>query len=80
MHINAHSAMLGSFLELRITYIRVCVDMQKNPKSVESSLQNLKTSIDDGLAFWQHLLERSRHLKDGIRRRASAKSCATSTP
>ncbi|WP_439592018.1 hypothetical protein [Microbacterium sp.] len=64
---DAHSAMLGSFLELRIAYLRVCVDMQENPKSVESSLEILKASIDDGLEFWQYLLERSRGLKDGIR-------------
>ena len=40
---DAHSAMLGSFLELRIAYLRVCVDMQENPKSVESSFDVLKS-------------------------------------
>lgn len=63
---DAHSAMLGSFLELRIAYLRVCVDMQENPKSVESSLDLLKQSIDDGVEFWQRLFERSQRLKDGI--------------
>ncbi|WP_314853946.1 hypothetical protein [uncultured Microbacterium sp.] len=64
---DAHSAMLGSFLELRIAYLRVCVDMQENPKSVASSVDLLKENIDDSIEFWQHLLERSRKLKDGIR-------------
>lgn len=63
---DAHSAMLGSFLELRVAYLRVCVDMQENPKSVESSLQILKASIDDGVEFWQRLFERSQKLKTGI--------------
>lgn len=64
---DAHSAMLGSFVELRIAYLRVCVDMQENPKSVASSTELLKASIDDRLEFWERLLERSRKLKDGIR-------------
>lgn len=64
---DAHSAMLGSFLELRIAYLRVCVDMQENPRSVASSAELLKASIDDGVEFWESLLERSRKLKDGIR-------------
>ena len=32
---DAHSAMLSSFLSLRIAHLRLCVDMQENPKSVE---------------------------------------------
>ena len=64
---DAHSAMLGSFLDLRIAYLRVCVDMQENPKSVDSSMELLKSTIDDGVEFWQYLLERSQVLKDGIR-------------
>lgn len=64
---DAHSAMLGSFLDLRIAYLRVCIDMQENPKSVNSSMQHLKSRIDDGVNFWQHLLKRSRLLKDEIR-------------
>lgn len=58
--------MLASFLELRITYLRVCVDMQENPKSVSASMDQLKAKLDDGIAFWQYLLERSRLLKDQI--------------
>lgn len=64
---DAHSAMLASFLDLRIAYLRVCLDMQENPKSVNSSTERLKDRIDDAIDFWQHLLERSRVLKDEIR-------------
>jgi hypothetical protein len=60
---DAHSAMLSSFVELRIAYLRVCVDMQENPKSVGASTNRLKATIDDGIEFWQHLENRSDALK-----------------
>lgn len=63
---DAHSAMLASFVELRVAYLRVCVDMQENPKSVNSSMERLKCVIDDGILFWQYLQDRSRVLKDEI--------------
>ncbi|MET9312103.1 hypothetical protein ABZX12_09775 [Kribbella sp. NPDC003505] len=66
---DAHSAMLASFVELRVSYLRVCVDMQENPKSVTSSMEHLKAVIDDGIVFWQQLQDRSRGLKDEIGQR-----------
>ncbi|MCI2956765.1 hypothetical protein MN032_03580 [Agromyces atrinae] len=63
---DAHSAMLASFVELRVSYLRVCVDMQENPRSVNSSMEHLKFVIDDGIAFWQQLQDRSRAVKDEI--------------
>ena len=63
---DAYSAMLGSFLDVRIAYLRVCVDMQENPKSITLSMGHLKAKIDDGVIFWQHLLKRSRSLKSEI--------------
>ncbi|MHA7987818.1 hypothetical protein ACX9R5_18650 [Rathayibacter sp. CAU 1779] len=60
---DAHSAMLSSFIELRIAYLRVCVDMQENPKSVTASLGHLKATIDDGIEYWQRLQNRSDALK-----------------
>lgn len=63
---DAHSAMLASFVDLRISYLRVCVDMQENPKSVSSSMENLKVAIDDGIEFWEALQSRSKGLKASI--------------
>lgn len=60
---DAQSAMLASFMELRISYLRVCVDMQENPNSVNVSLERLKNVIDDGIVFWHQLQDRSRPLK-----------------
>lgn len=63
---DAHSAMLSSFLDLRIAYLRVCVDLQENPKSVARSIEALKSRIDDGIEFWEQLLKRSELLKSEI--------------
>lgn len=63
---DAHSAMLSSFLDLRIAYLRVCVDMQETPKSVASSVELLKAKIDDSTAFWSQLQDRSLSMKQKI--------------
>ncbi|OAV62888.1 hypothetical protein [Enteractinococcus helveticum] len=63
---DAYSAMFSSFLDLRIAYLRVCVDMQENPKSVGSTVDLLKAKIDDSTEFWTQLLERSQLLKNHI--------------
>lgn len=64
---DAHSAMLASLVELRVSYLRVCIDMQENPKSVSHSTDHLKHSIDDGIAFWEYLQNRSQAIKAAIR-------------
>lgn len=63
---DAHSAMLGSFLDLRIAYLRVCVDMQENPKSLQSSVEGLKEKIRTDVEFWQQLVNRSEKLRKVI--------------
>lgn len=65
---DAHSAMLASFLDLRIAYLRVCVDMQENPKSVESSVIRLKDKIRAESDFWQELLHRSEILREAVKK------------
>lgn len=63
---DAHSAMLASFLDVRIAYLRVCVDMQENPKSLSASVEQLKERIRDGVGFWQELLQRSDDVREAI--------------
>lgn len=63
---DAHSATLASFVELRVAYLRVCVDMQENPKSVARSMERLKSVIDEGIVFWRQLQDRSRPLKEKV--------------
>lgn len=55
--------------DLRIAYLRVCVDMQENPKSLESSLDQLKEKIKSAAEFWQLLVNRSEKLRDVIAER-----------
>lgn len=66
---DVHTAMLASLTQLRISYLRVCVDMQENPNSVNSSVEQLKSSIDEGTKFWQFLLNRSEELKNKMEER-----------
>jgi hypothetical protein len=74
---DAHSAMLASFLDVRIAYLRVCVDMQENPKSLPSSMEHLTAKIRDGVDFWKHLLKRSESISEAIRDREKQMSDMT---
>lgn len=66
---DAHSAMLASFLDLRVAYLRVCVDMQENAKSVSTSVKQLKDQILVDSEFWEQMLQRSQTLRDAISER-----------
>lgn len=63
---DAYSAILSSFLELRVTYLRVCVDMQENPKAATATVERLKKKIADGIEFWDEVLQRSGTLRGEI--------------
>ncbi|HIY65931.1 MAG TPA: hypothetical protein H9830_06605 [Candidatus Agrococcus pullicola] len=63
---DAHSAMLASFLSLRVAQLRLSVDLQENPSSVESSVTRLRGRIKDEAALWEQLLQRSETLREEI--------------
>lgn len=63
---DVRSAMLSSVQDLRVSYLRVCVDMQENPKSVTSTVELLKTKLDESITFWSKLLDRSQMYKEHI--------------
>lgn len=63
---DAQSAMLATFLELRVAYLRLSVDMQENPKSVPESVEQLQTTLEDGAALWDRLLHRSSAIKEEL--------------
>ncbi len=63
---DAFSAMLASFVDLKIAYLRVCVDMQEHPRSVEASVERLKLKISNDLLFWEALLSQSDRLREAI--------------
>ena len=58
--------MLSSIQDLRVSYLRVCVDLQENPKSVTSTVELLKTKLDESITFWSELLDRSQLYKEHI--------------
>lgn len=64
---DAHAAMLASFVELRIANLRVGVDLQENPQSVQLSTELLKARIDDALSFWKTLVRRPEVQDEAIR-------------
>lgn len=66
---DAFAAMLASFLELKIAYLRVCVDLQEHPRSVAASVERLKSTIEEDILFWETILSRSDRLKDAIAKR-----------
>jgi hypothetical protein len=63
---DAHSAMLASFVDLRIAYLRICVDMQENPKCLTASIENLKQKISADISFWEELMKRSQKFRTAI--------------
>jgi hypothetical protein len=63
---DVHSAMLASFLDLRVAYLRVCVDAQENPTAGAHSVAQLKSKIEGDVEFWQKLIHRSQAIRDGI--------------
>ncbi|HTL41733.1 MAG TPA: hypothetical protein VL294_09690 [Pseudolysinimonas sp.] len=63
---DAHSALLSSFLELRIAYLRVCVDMEANPRAAAVSVDRLTERIRSAVGFWEQTLKRSEQLRAAI--------------
>jgi len=66
---DAHSAMLASFLDVRVSYLRVCVDLQENPKSIAESVETLKSRIREGVEFWSAIMQRSEKVNALVKER-----------
>lgn len=56
---DVHSAMLSSFLRLRLGFLRMCIDMQENPRTVKESVENIKQTLRSDRDFWEMMLSRS---------------------
>lgn len=69
---DAYAAMLASFVDLKIAYLRVCVDMQEHPRAVIDSVTRLKAKIESGLEFWESLINRSDRLREVITEKEQA--------
>lgn len=63
---DAYAAMLASFLDLKIAYLRVSVDMQEHPRALHDSVTRLKDKIESGMTFWESIINRSDRLSSVI--------------
>jgi hypothetical protein len=58
--------MLASFLNLRVKYLRTCVDIQENPQFVQRSSESFAALLKDDINLWDKLLNKSDKMKSDI--------------
>ncbi|MCI6585055.1 MAG: hypothetical protein MSC45_08330 [Mobiluncus sp.] len=63
---DVHSAMLSSFLRLRLGFLRMCIDMQENPRTVKESVENIKQTLRSDRDFWEMMLSRSEKIRESM--------------
>ena len=63
---DTYCTMLASFLNLRVKYLRTCVDVQENPHFVQHSAEGFAALLKDNIQLWDTLLHRSDEMKDSI--------------
>jgi hypothetical protein len=59
---DTYLMVLASFLNLRIKYLRTCVDVQENPLFAQKSSDSLREMLGDNLSLWDGLLRRPSEL------------------
>lgn len=64
---DTYCTMLASLLELRIKYLRTCVDVQENPQFVEDSSKAFSDLLKADIILWDGLLNKSTEMKDEIK-------------
>jgi len=63
---DAYCAILTSFLNLRVKYLRTCVDVQENPQFVRQSKEGFSEVLKDSINLWDKLLNKSEKMKAHI--------------
>lgn len=63
---DTYCTMLASFLNLRVKYLRTCVDVQVNPQFVQHSSESFAMLLKDNINLWDKLLHKSEKMKDDI--------------
>lgn len=64
---DTYCTVLASFLNLRVKYLRTCVDVQENPQFVQRSSESFATLLKDNIVLWDKLLNKSGKMKDEIK-------------
>jgi hypothetical protein len=63
---GTNCTMLASFLNLRVKYLRTCVDVQENPQFVKRSLESFAKLLKNNINLWDKLLHKSDEMKNDI--------------
>ena len=58
--------MLASFSNLRVKYLRTCVDVQENPQFVQHSMEQFMALLKRDIKLWNKLLHKSDRLKSEL--------------
>jgi hypothetical protein len=61
-----YCTMLASFLNLRVKYLRLRVDIQENPQFIHRSSKNLTKLLGNNINLWDKLLHKSDKMKNEI--------------
>jgi len=61
---DASCTMLASFANLRVKYLRTCVDVQENPQFVQRSTECFMALLKEDISLWNDLLHKSDKLKN----------------
>ena len=63
---DTYCTMLASFLNLRVKYLRLRVDIQENPQFIHRSSENLTELLGNNISLWDKLLNKSDKMKNEI--------------
>ena len=68
---DTYCTMLASFLNLRVNYLRTCVDIQENPQFVQRSSESFAMLLKENINLWNKLLHKSDKMKSDIEESAA---------
>ena len=63
---DTYCTMLASFLNMRVKYLRTCVDVQENPQFIERSSERFAVLLKNNIELWNKLLHKSDKMKSDI--------------
>ncbi|MCL1830137.1 MAG: hypothetical protein FWG21_01765 [Oscillospiraceae bacterium] len=63
---DTYCAMLASFLNLRVKYLRTSVDLQENPQFIATSSETFNRVLKESINSWDNQLSKSTRIKKDI--------------
>lgn len=62
-NLDTYCTVLASFLNLRVKYLRTCVDIQENPQFVHRSLESFSALVKYDIYLWERMLRKADDMK-----------------